>query len=165
VLNLQRATEDRRNEAISMFFDSKKIKDILDHNAVAALPEAHPRWEFLLRKENQGQIQSVEEVYGGLARRYQIKSRDVRRILGSVLADLHKRGFDVIVVNQTSAELSHAGLHAVKVLMPGMTPITWGYGFRRLQGLARVFELPYRLGYSPRLLTEQDLNQDCHPFS
>jgi ribosomal protein S12 methylthiotransferase accessory factor len=165
VLNLQRATEERRKEAVSMFLDSKKIKDILDHNAVAALPEAYPRWEFLLRRKNRGQIQSVEKVYTDVARRYQIDSRDIRLILDLVLDDLHGRGFDVIVLNQTSAELSYGGLHAVKILIPGMTPITWGYGFQRVQGLRRLFELPYRMRYSRRVLTEQDLNQDCHPFS
>jgi len=165
VLNLQRTSEERRIEAVSMFLDSKKIKDILDHVAVAGLPEAYPRWEFLLRQENREQIQSVQEVYTNVARRYQIDSRDIRLILNSVLDDLHGRGFDVIVLNQTSVEVSHGGLHAVKVLIPGMTPITFGYGFQRVRGLSRLFELPYRMGYSPRVLTETDLNQDCHPFS
>lgn len=164
VHNLQRASEERREEAMSMFLDSTKIRKILDHDAVAALPEAYPRWEFLLRPRNR-QVQSVEEVYSSVGERYQIGSRDIGLILGSVLDDIHGRGFDVIVVDQTSVEVSYGGLHAVKVLIPGMTPITFGYGFQRVQGLSRVFELPYRMGYSPRLLTERDLNQDCHPFS
>ncbi|MFB5189279.1 TOMM precursor leader peptide-binding protein [Alicyclobacillus fastidiosus] len=165
VLNLQRTSEERRKEAASMFLDPKKIRDILDHVAVAALPEAYPRWEFLLRKENRGQIQAVEEVYTDVARRYQVESRDIRLILNSVFDDLHGRGFDVIVLDQTSVEVSHGGLHAVKVLIPGMTPITFGYGSQRVRGLSRLFELPYRLGYSSRVLTENDLNPDCHPFS
>lgn len=165
VLNLLRAPEERRKEAVSMFLNSKKIKNILDHVAVAALPDADPRWGFLLRRENRRQIQSVEEVYTDVARRYQIDSRDIRLILNAVLDDLHGRGFDVIVLDQTSVEVSHGGLHAVKVLIPGMTPITFGYGFQRVRGLSRLFELPYRMGYSSRVLTEKDLNQDCHPFS
>lgn len=163
--NLKRVSTERRKEAAPMFLDPIKIKDILDHAAVAALPEAYPRWEFLLMQENRGQIQSVEEVYIDVARRYKIDSRDIQLILNAVLDDIHGRGFDVIVLNQTSVEVSHGGLHAVKVLIPGMTPITFGYGYQRLRGLRRIFELPVRMGYSTRVLTETDLNQDCHPFS
>ena len=165
VANLQRAPEERRTEAVSMFLDAKKIKAILDHVAVAALPEAYPRWKFLLRPRNRKQIQPVEQVHRGVARRYQIGSRDIGLILASVLEDLHERGFDVIVVNQTSVELSYGELYAVKVLIPGMTPMTFCYGFQRVRGLSRLFELPVRMGYSSRVLTEQDINQDCHPFS
>lgn len=175
VLDLQQRSNERRKEAVPMFLDSTKIKDMLDHVAVAALPEAYPRWAFLLGQENRGQIKSVEDVYADevdrdevdrhVARRYQIDSRDIRLILNSVLDDLNGRGFDVIVVNQTSVEVSHGGLHAAKVLIPGMTPMTFGSGFQRVQGLSRLFELPYQMGYSPRVLTEKDLNQDCHPLS
>ncbi|MFD1676419.1 TOMM precursor leader peptide-binding protein [Alicyclobacillus fodiniaquatilis] len=165
VLSLQRSSEDRRKEAAAMFLDSKKIKHILDHVVVAALPEAYPRWEFLLDQKNQGPIQSVEEVYIDVAQQYQIASRDIRPILNSVLEDLHGRGFDVIALNQTSVEVSYGGLHAVKVFIPGMTPITFGYGCQRVRGLSRIFELPYRMGYSSRVLTEKDLNPDCHPLS
>ncbi|WP_206916319.1 TOMM precursor leader peptide-binding protein [Alicyclobacillus suci] len=165
VLNLQRTSEERRKEALSMFLDSTKIKDILDHVAVAGLPEASPRWAFLLRPENRTRAQSVEDVYQDVARRYQLHSRDIRRILNAVLDDLHDRGFDVIVLNQTSPEVSYAGLHVVKVFIPGMTPITFGYGAQRVRGLRRLFELPQRMGYAKRALTEDDLNQDCHPFS
>lgn len=165
VLNLQRAPDERRKEAASMFVDAQKIKEILDHVVVAGLPEAYPRWQFLLRQENRGQIQSVEEAYNDVAGRYQMDSRDIRRMLDAVVDDLHERGFDVIVLDQTSVEVSHGGLHAVKVFIPGMTPITFGYGSQRVRGLSRLFELPYRMGYSARVLTEEDLNQDCHPFS
>lgn len=165
VVNLRQASEERRKEAVSMFLDSKKIRNILDHVAVSSLPEAYPRWEFLLGHENRMRIQSIEDVYVGINRRFQIDTRDIRLILNSVLDDLHSRGFDVVVLNQTSVEVSYGGLHAVKVLIPGMTPMTFGYGLQRVRGLSRLFELSYRMGYSSQVLTEKDLNQDCHPFS
>lgn len=165
VAGLQRAGEERREEAASMLLDSKKIKNIVHHSAVAALPEAYPRWEFLLTQESGGQLQSLGAAFADATARYQIDSQDIRMILGSILNDLHERGFDVIVLNQTSVEVSCAGLDAVKVLIPGMTPITFGYGFERVWGLRRIFELPYQLGYSSGVLTEKDLNQDCHPLS
>lgn len=165
VMNLQRTANERYEWALSMFSDPTKMKDILDHGAVASLPEAYPRWHFLLHHRHRRPILSVEEAYKGVKRRYQVNSRDTLRILGSVLQDLHGRGFDVIVLNQTSVELLYGGLHAVKVFVPGMTPIAWGYGFDRVRGLKRLFELPSQLGYASRVLTEQDLNPHPHPFS
>jgi len=165
VVNLRQAPEVRRQEALSMLLNEEKIKDILHHAAVASLPEAYSRWAFLLRREQRGYIQSVDEAYADVARRYHLESRDIGKVLNSVLEDLHGRGFDVIVLNQTSAEVAYGGLTAVKVLIPGMTPMTFGYGFQRVRGLSRLYELPYRTGYSQRVLTEKDLNQDCHPFS
>ena len=165
VVNLQQAAEERREEALSMFLDPTRIRNILDHVAVSSLPEAYPRWGFLLQQESRGRVQTVEEAYPGVNERYQIDTRDIRAILCSVLDDLHDRGFDVIVVDQTSAEVACGGLHAVKVLIPGMTPVTFGYGFQRVRGLQRLFELPYRLGSCPRVLTERELNPNCHPLS
>ncbi|WAH39914.1 TOMM precursor leader peptide-binding protein [Alicyclobacillus fastidiosus] len=165
VFHLQGTSETRRKQALSMLLNPANIQDILDHVVVGALPDAYPRWEFLLGRENRRPIQSVEEAYANPVQQFEIDSGDIRRVLDSVLDDVHNRGFDVLVVDQTSAEVAYGGLHAVKVLIPGMTPITFGYGFRRVRGLTRVFELPYRMGYSTHVLTENDLNEDCHPFS
>lgn len=165
VIDLQRVAKERRDAAMAMFLEPKQIEHILDHVAVAALPEAYSYWKFLFRQKNRGRIQPIEKVYTDLYQRYEIDSWDIRRILGSVLDDLHGRGFDVIVLNQTSVEVSYGGLNAVKVLIPGMTPMTFGYGFQRLRGLRRLFELPYHMGYVKRVLTEADLYQDWHPFS
>ncbi|MDQ0190367.1 TOMM precursor leader peptide-binding protein [Alicyclobacillus cycloheptanicus] len=165
MLNLQRTTEERREEARSMFQDSSKIKGILDHAAVAGLPEAYPRWAFLLRRAKRGPLPPVDAMYPDVRQRYCVDSRDIRLILEAVLEDLHGRGFDVIVVHQTSAEVAYGGFQVAKVLIPGMTPMTFGYGLERVRGLRRVFELPHRMGYAARVLTEQDLNGDCHPFS
>ncbi len=165
VMNLLLAPEEKREHAISMFLDASKIKVLHDHVAVAALPEAYPRWDFLLRQGNAAQIHSVSEAYTGVDTRYRMNSGNIQVVLSAVLDDLHSREFDVIVVNQSSVEVTHGGLSAVKTLIPGMTPITFGYGSQRIEGLTRLFELPHRLGYSRGVLTAQDLNQDCHPFS
>ncbi|KPV43066.1 TOMM precursor leader peptide-binding protein [Alicyclobacillus ferrooxydans] len=165
VVNLKQGRKAKRKQAVSMLLDPKQITDILDHVAVSALPEAYPRWKFLLRQGNRRRVRTVEEVYTDVDARYQVNTRDIRLILGAVLEDLHRRGFDVIVVNQTGVEVSYGGLHAVKVLIPGMTPITFGYGLQRVRGLSRLYELPCRLGYRQRVLTEADMNLYCHPLS
>ncbi|MFB5189209.1 TOMM precursor leader peptide-binding protein [Alicyclobacillus fastidiosus] len=165
VFHLQGTSEIRRTEALSMLLSPTSIQEILDHVVVGGLPEAYPRWEFLLSGERRTPIHSVQDVYADAVRPLQSESLDIRSVLNAVLDDLHSRGFDVLVVDQTSSEVACGELHAVKVLIPGMTPIAFGYGFRRVRGLSRVFELPYQMGYSTHVLTESDLNEDCHPFS
>lgn len=165
VVNLVQAPEEKYQEAVSMFLDPTKVENILHHVAVGSLPEASPRWAFLLKRDHQPHILSVEEAYADAGERYQTDSLDIRLILDAVLDDLHHRGFDVIVVKQTSPEVAFGGLHAVKVLIPGMTPITFGYGHERVRGLKRLFELPYQMGFAPQVLSEGDLNKDLHPLS
>lgn len=71
----------------------------------------------------------------------------------------------MVIVNQTNIEASQGGLYAAKALIPGMTPITFGYGSCRLKGISRVYELPHQMGYTDHVLTPEELNSNCHPFS
>ena len=73
-------------------------------------------------------------------------------------------GLDVIVVDQTSPEILRNGLHCVKVIVPGMLPMTFGYHMTRLEGLARVLTVPARLGFAKEPLAPGQLNPHPHPF-
>ncbi|MET9239213.1 hypothetical protein [Nonomuraea sp. NPDC003709] len=42
--------------------------------------------------------------------------------------------------------------------------MTFGHRNRRVRGLTRPLELPYRLGHRTAPLTPADLNPDPHPF-
>lgn len=163
IMHTESITEARREQGREMLRNPKMIRDILDHVVAASVPEAIPRWKFLL--DPRDKVHSIEDVYRTTSSRFNVESGDILTILGAVLTSLHQKGFDVIVVNQTNVEALRGGFVAVKAMIPGMTPITFGYGSRRVQGLKRVFELPYRLGYSNRILSSADLNVDCHPFS
>lgn len=170
VHHLENASDKRILRAREMASDSSKIQNIYDHILAAAAPESFPRWAFLLGAERnpperQGSMQTLEDVFDGVSERYQMASRDLAVILNAVLADLHRLGFDVILVNQTNVEAASGGFHAVKAIIPGMTPITFGHGQRRVQGLQRVLELPRQLGRTFRILSVDELNPDCHPFS
>ena len=70
----------------------------------------------------------------------------------------------MIVVNQSTPETLRNGLHCVKVLIPGMLPMTFGHHFARLAGLERVFRVPMQLGYAKELLKPEELNPHPHPF-
>jgi len=52
----------------------------------------------------------------------------------------------------------------VKVLIPGMLPMTFGQHLTRVTGLERVLRVPMELGYSNQLLTPEQLNPHPHPF-
>jgi ribosomal protein S12 methylthiotransferase accessory factor len=143
----------------------QRIQQILDHVVVASLPEAYPRWEFLLERSKDERVYTIEEAFGSSRTRYQMDSGDIRIILETVLEDIHEKGFDVIIIDQTNVEAAQGGLYAAKALIPGMTPITFGYASRRVHGLKRVFELPRKLGYRSHVLSSEELNVHLHPFS
>ena len=60
-------------------------------------------------------------------------------------------GFDVLVVDQTMPEVAGNGLACVKVLSPGLIPITFGHVNRRTEHLPRLTDagLPYVSHLSP----------------
>jgi ribosomal protein S12 methylthiotransferase accessory factor len=53
---------------------------------------------------------------------------DLHRLVSSVcqVAD------DVLIVDQTASILDPLGLHCVKVLAPGLLPVTFGHQYRRI---------------------------------
>jgi ribosomal protein S12 methylthiotransferase accessory factor len=73
-------------------------------------------------------------------------------------------GIDVIVVDQTAPEHLPCGLRCVKVLMPGMLPMTFGQHNRRIVGFERLHQLPFTLEYQNHPLTETEINPHPHPF-
>lgn len=82
----------------------------------------------------------------------------------SLIQVFNRLNLEVIVVNQTTAEMRRNGLHCVKVLIPGMLPMTFGHHLTRLTGLERVLRVPAELGYVKQPLTPEQLNPHPHPF-
>ena len=68
------------------------------------------------------------------------------------------------MVDQTAPEYLPCGLSCVKVIMPGMLPMTFGQQHRRIIGLERLHQLPFALGYQDHPLTEAEVNPHPHPF-
>ncbi len=77
---------------------------------------------------------------------------------------LRDRGLDVIVVDQTTPEHTAGGFHCVKVIVPGLLPMTFGHDNRRIHGLPRLFEVPQVLGYRDAPLLPSEVNPYPHPF-
>jgi len=88
---------------------------------------------------------------------------DIRAEMRELAARLAKRGHEVLVVDCTTPLLKGLGLHAVKVLVPGLQPLNAGHKYRVLGG-RRMLELPRLLGLATRDMTISELNPWPHPF-
>lgn len=157
MLMLQATYEENREEAEQMYRDSSLVRQMSDHALLYALPEAEERLDFLL--VGTGQLRSFDEQFKPRA-----KHVDLTDDLKNILRTFRRLNLDVIVVNQTSPEVSRNGLHCVKVLIPGMLPMAFGHQLTRLTGLQRVFDVPAQLGYVKQPLTKEQLNPYPHPF-
>jgi len=84
--------------------------------------------------------------------------------LGRMIEFLSAAGQDLLYVNLSSPDLATLGLHTVRVLIPGLQPIDFGWNERRLGG-ERLFELPHRLGFTVAPTTPDVLNPFPHPLA
>ncbi|MBH8597267.1 TOMM precursor leader peptide-binding protein [Thermoactinomyces sp. CICC 10523] len=157
MLNLDEKLEANRDKCMRMYRDPYLVQQMEDHSLLYGLPEAEERLRFLL-DENRPLRTFAEEFQR--EEWYPDLTDDLKRIIKK----LRRVNLDVIVVDQTTPELRRNGLFCVKVLIPGMLPITFGHHLVRLTGLDRVLQVPAELGYAKRRLTPDQLNPHPHPF-
>ncbi|QSO53694.1 YcaO-like family protein [Alicyclobacillus curvatus] len=163
VASVTKMSADKFAKARTMYADSRNVRSMRQHVLVNALPESFDRAAFIF-KHPDGRA-TVKESYSDWMQQFGVASKDIKPILEAVLTYLHNHGFDVLVVNQTSIELKSGGLSCVKVLVPGMLPMTFGHSRRRVNGLTRVLNLPQQLGIVPHALPISELNPYPHPFA
>jgi ribosomal protein S12 methylthiotransferase accessory factor len=133
--------------------DSSSVVAMDDHSVLYADPEAAARLDFLVPG---GQSRSS----GADAFQYD----DLTDDLTGMLRRLRGHGLDVIVVDQTTPEHRAGGFRCVKVIVPGLLPMTFGHRNRRIHGLPRLFEIPRLLGHRDRALLPGEVNPYPHPF-
>lgn len=157
MLSLDEKLEANQEEYVRMFHDSSLVKQMDDHGMLYGLPEAEERLQFLL-DENRPLRPFHEEL------QWKSEHLDLTEDLQEILQVFRRKNLDVIVVDQTTSETSRNGLYCVKVLIPGMLPMTFGHHLTRVTGLERIFKVPMELGYSNEPLTAEQLNPHPHPF-
>jgi ribosomal protein S12 methylthiotransferase accessory factor len=91
------------------------------------------------------------------------RAMTAREEVETLAARLSECGHEVIVVDCTHRFLRALGLHAVKVLVPGLLPLHAGRHLRVLGG-RRLFRLPMALGLEASERSVADLNPWPHPF-
>ncbi|WP_028553027.1 TOMM precursor leader peptide-binding protein [Paenibacillus sp. UNC451MF] len=157
VINLDSKLEAKREACESMLHDSSLVWSMDDHALLYGLPQAEERLHFLLG--GQRPLHRFDE---------QFKSRTVHADLTEDVKDIiqafRRCDLDVVVVDVTAPEIERNGLYCVKVLIPGLLPMTFGHHYTRVTGLERIFKVPVQLGYAKHTLTPEQLNPYPHPF-
>ncbi|KON87894.1 bacteriocin biosynthesis protein SagD [Sporosarcina globispora] len=149
--------EENKKEFLRMLQDSSLVGKMDDHGMLYGLPQAEERLKFLLDENRPLRTFSEEFKWEG-------GHTDLTEDLRDIIQALHRQKLDVIVVDQTTPEIKSSGLHCVKVLIPGMLPMTFGHHLTRVAGLERVLKVPMKLGYANEPLTFEQLNPHPHPF-
>lgn len=144
--------------AAAMVADGDRVRSMHDHTVLYSHAAAFDRFDFLFDSDR---TVSIEESF---ANAFRTSADDLRDDLTATLDRYLARGLDVIVVDQTGIEHTAGGFRCVKVLIPGLLPMTFGHRFRRVDGLARLLNVPHELGYRDRPLRTDEINPHPHPF-
>jgi ribosomal protein S12 methylthiotransferase accessory factor len=157
MLTLDDKLEENRDEVEKMLQDSSLVRKMDDHGMLYGLPQAEERLQFLL--DDDRPMRTFAEEYGE-----KVNHPDLTEDLQEILQQFRRLQLEVIVVDQTTPEIARNGLHCVKVLIPGMLPMTFGHHLTRITGLERILRVPMELGYAERPLDFEQLNPHPHPF-
>ncbi|MBD1380412.1 TOMM precursor leader peptide-binding protein [Metabacillus arenae] len=157
MLTLDEKLEMNHGEFVRMLQDPYLVQKMDDHGMLYGLPQAQERLQFLL--DNNRPLRSFDEEF-----KWKSSHADLTDDLHDILQKFRGLNLDVIVVDQSTSETKRNGLHCVKVLIPGMLPMTFGHHLTRVTGLERVLRVPMELGYVKQPLTLEQLNQHPHPF-
>lgn len=157
LLSLNGKLEENREQFEQMLHNPLLVRQMDDHAMLYGLKQSEERLSFLL--QNGHPTRTFDEEFKPKA-----EHTDLTDDLKAFLQKFRELGLDVIVVDQTTPETLRNGLHCVKVLIPGMLPMTFGQHLVRLTGLERVLRIPAELGYAEKPLTPEKLNPHPHPF-
>lgn len=157
LLSLNEKLEENREQFEQMLNDPFLVRQMDDHAMLYSLKQSEERLDFLLQNGRP---------YRTFAEEFKPKAEhaDLTDDLRAILQNFRELNLDVIVVDQTTPETLRNGLHCVKVLIPGMLPMTFGQQLIRLSGLERVLRIPAELGYADKSLAPEQLNRHPHPF-
>lgn len=157
LLTVSEKFEENRPQYERMIHDPYQVVQMEDHSMLYGLKQAEERFDFLLN--NDRPMQTFAEAFEPRG-----WNADLTDDLKAMLHVFRQLNLEVIVVDQTTPETRRNGLHCVKVLIPGMLPMTFGQHLIRLTGLDRVHRVPAELSYSPEPLSPEQLNPYPHPF-
>ncbi len=157
MLTLDEKLETNEEEFVQMLQDSSLVQKMDDHGMLYGLPQAQERLQFLLDEDRP--LRTFDEEF-----KWKSRNKDLTDDLQDILQKFRRLNLDVIVVDQSTSETKRNGLYCVKVLIPGMLPMTFGHHLTRVTGLERVLRVPMELGYRKKPLTFEQLNPHPHPF-
>ena len=145
----------------SMAEDFGLVYGLHDHPLMYGLPEMAQHAGFLLDRPT-GPVPLAERLAARPAP--PVSTVDVAEDVRTAVAQVSAAGFDVVVVDQTTPEQRDLGLHTVKVIVPGLVPIDFGWLRQRAPLLPRVRTALRAAGLRDRDLRPDELNPAPHPF-
>ncbi|MDG4798452.1 TOMM precursor leader peptide-binding protein [Micromonospora sp. WMMD1082] len=148
----------RRAELELMADDYTLVRRLPDHSALFGLPRMAVHAGTYL---DGADPLPAERVFGDYrpARTWNLLD-DLHRVLDT----LRERGFEAIMVDQTTPEQETIGLRSVCVIVPGLLPIDFGWTRQRAPHLPRLRTAPRAAGLAGGDLTDADLRLVPHPF-
>jgi ribosomal protein S12 methylthiotransferase accessory factor len=149
--------EKNRQKYKDMLHDPFAVRTMEDHGLLYGLPEAEERLSFIL--DDKRPLRTFAEEF-----KQPPANSDLKDDLLDILNRFRRLNLEVIVVNQTTPVIERNGLFCVKVLIPGMLPMTFGHHLTRVKGLERVLKVPKELGFKKTPLSYEQLNPYPHPF-
>lgn len=158
--DMRERVESKKDAIAEMIADYQKVQKLEHHPLLYGFPEMAQKAHFLLQNAC---LKTVDETYAQWYREMP-RQLDLRADLQYCLNLISQLGMDVIVVDQTAPELAGTGLKVVKVIVPGLIPIDFGWGRNRVFGLSRLSTLPRTCGYTTEDFDLAQLNLDPHPF-
>jgi ribosomal protein S12 methylthiotransferase accessory factor len=130
------------------------IKTLEDHSAWASMPEHLGEFSFLLENGRTQRLEDLPDYSTG----------DVRRDLDHCVSTLRHCGSRVLYVDLTTSDVMDYDIRVARAIATELQPIHFGWSEERLGG-RRLFELPHKLGFASKPLTESDLNPCPHPLA
>ncbi|MGV7002168.1 TOMM precursor leader peptide-binding protein [Priestia megaterium] len=153
---LQKKFHQRKNELLKMSRNYSLVRSMEDHALLYGLKELESEFDFLLK--NNGEI-DIHEICSLPF------TNNLYTDIEEILKQFKKLDLDIVVVDQTSGEIKEDHLSCVKVIVPGMLPMTFGHNMRRIQGFKRLYTIPNLFEYE--IFDVEQLKNNIvspHPF-
>ncbi|MFG2949203.1 TOMM precursor leader peptide-binding protein [Streptomyces adustus] len=171
-VNLRRRTVREERRLRRMATDFHEVRVLHDHPLLYGLPEMAPYTDFLLRGRDDTERVPLASLASGSGPGAPLASGtvaprasgDLRDDVQACVAAVAAQGFDVVVVDQTAPEQRSLVLSTVKVLVPGLLPIDFGWSRQRGPLMPRVRTALREAGLRADDLADGDLNPAPHPF-
>lgn len=146
---LRRASNQAR--VAELIADPMQVNDMHDHGLLYASPLMRPALAFLTMRPVVSPDWTSADAGSPAAN------------LARLVAWCRETDQDLLYYNLTPPDMARLGLHTVRAILPGFQPMAFGAQEARLAG-TRLYELPYRLGFTAAPTTLADLNPDPHPL-